>query len=67
MRVDEHECNEVPTSYLGFSVSVTRVPKSDKWNLEAYLGDELGMTETSFTVREIKFCPWCGEKLGEEA
>lgn len=65
MRIREHVCGEVPTTYLGFSVAVTRVLGS-VWDLEAYLADEYGLTESSFTVKGIGYCPWCGQKLGEE-
>lgn len=65
MRVREHECKKVPTTYLGFSVAVTRA-LGGVWDLEVYLADECGLTESSFTVKGIEYCPWCGQKLREE-
>lgn len=63
MSVKEHACKEAPTEYCGFGITVVCAPDSSKWNLEAYLADEEGTTESSFTVRDVRFCPWCGERL----
>ena len=65
MRVREHVCRKAPTMYLGFGVAVTR-DLDGVWNLDAYLADEYGLTESSFTVKGIEYCPWCGQKLEEE-